>query len=77
MIGTPGRKLPTPLEGECEEASMASVNFYIPCTRPAKRAVYHLNDDATYRMCNGCADHNIRNRGGEELIEEKLHESNT
>ena len=58
-----------PLEAKpdcCEEASMLSREFYIPCNQPAVRLVYHSRDKRTYRMCEGCADHNLRNRGGED-----------
>jgi hypothetical protein len=50
----------------CEEASPMSRDFYIPCNQPAARLVYLKVDRATYRMCEACADHNIRNRGGED-----------
>jgi len=46
----------------CEEASTASRDFYIPCNRPATQVVRH-RDDADYRMCDMCANHNIKNRG--------------
>lgn len=45
----------------CEEASMLSHSFYIPCNRPAVSIVEHR--DGRYRMCEMCADHNVRNRG--------------
>lgn len=70
QIGTPGKNLPSPLKGLCEEASMFSSYKYIPCSAPSTKAVYLKGDDTTYRMCEGCADHNVRNRGG-ELVEEK------
>lgn len=43
-----------------------SRDFYVPCNKPAETLVYHKRDDRTYRMCEMCADHNIRNRGGED-----------
>ena len=46
----------------CEEASPMSRNFYIPCNRPASSLVYSPQDKATYRMCEMCADHSVRNR---------------
>lgn len=51
----------------CEEVSMHSigVGFEVPCNKPAEILVYHHRDRRSYRMCAGCADHNIRNRGGE------------
>ena len=49
--------------GCCEEASPASRDFYIPCNRMATCRVYLPRDDRTYRMCEMCADHNLR-RGG-------------
>lgn len=48
----------------CEEASPMSHNFYIPCNRPATRIV-KTRDPSAYRMCEACADHNIRNRGAQ------------
>lgn len=47
----------------CEEASPYSSMCYIPCNAPATQVVYSRKDEATYRMCMGCADHSIRNRG--------------
>jgi hypothetical protein len=46
----------------CEEASPASHNFYIPCNRPAAKIV-KTRDPEPYRMCDICANHNVRNRG--------------
>ena len=46
----------------CEEASLNSKEHYIPCNAPARFMV--KNRDATpYRMCEMCADHNVKNRG--------------
>jgi hypothetical protein len=50
----------------CEEASHLSKQSYIPCNAPAVRVVFHKRDNYAYRMCAPCADHNIRNRGGED-----------
>lgn len=47
----------------CEEASTASHAFYIPCNAPAVAYVYN-GDRRPYRMCEWCASHNVRNRGG-------------
>lgn len=47
----------------CEEASPASHSFYIPCNQPATKIVMAKNNEGPYRMCDMCADHNIRNRG--------------
>lgn len=52
----------------CEEASPMSVNRYIPCGRPAAEIIWHNKDRRAYRMCDGCADHNTRNRGGIRLV---------
>lgn len=46
----------------CEEASVISGSFYIPCNRPAASLV-KARDPNVYRMCETCADHNVRNRG--------------
>jgi hypothetical protein len=48
----------------CQEASPFSVNMYIPCMAPAVAVVWHERDAKAYTMCLGCADHNVRNRGG-------------
>lgn len=50
----------------CEEAGPLSVEVYIPCNAPAVKLVYHSRDKRTYRMCEQCAWHNIKNRGGED-----------
>jgi Zn finger protein HypA/HybF involved in hydrogenase expression len=52
----------------CEEASVLSKESYIPCGAPATKLVYHRKDRRTYPMCPPCASHNIRNRGGEEVV---------
>lgn len=52
--------------GGCEEASILSRGFYIPCNRPAVNIVrWKGRTDRPIRMCFGCSDHNVRNRGGE------------
>lgn len=53
----------------CEEASVMSMKFYIPCGKPAVALVKN-RDPKPYYMCEGCADHNVRNRGA-KLLEEK------
>jgi hypothetical protein len=52
-------------EHRCEEASMFSTTSYIPCNAPAEAIVHSKVDRRDYRMCAGCADHNVRNRGME------------
>lgn len=54
-------------EGRCEEASLMSREFYIPCNQPATTFVYHSRDKRSYRMCDACAWHNIKNREGVEV----------
>jgi hypothetical protein len=50
--------------GCCEEASVASHSFYIPCNKPAITMVgWPARKEGPYRMCEMCADHNTRNRG--------------
>ena len=61
-----------PLEakkGCCEEASFQPPipGVYFPCNEPAVCRVYHENGNVTYRMCEACADHNVKNRGGKRL----------
>lgn len=53
-------------KGGCEEASILSHNFYIPCNAPAARLV-KTRDPKPYRMCAACADHNVKNRGATDL----------
>lgn len=50
---------------------MFSSQFYMPCGAPSTKAIYHKRDDTTYRMCEACADHNVRNRAGELVLPEK------
>lgn len=52
--------------GGCEEASPMSHQFYIPCNQPATRMV-KTRDPNPYRMCDMCADHNVRNRGAKDI----------
>jgi hypothetical protein len=58
----------------CQEASMFSGNMYVPCGQPASTIVYHERDRRGYYMCSGCADHNVRNRGGKWVGGDKLSE---
>jgi len=52
----------------CEEASMMSSQFYIPCNQPATRMIMHTqHNEGPYRMCQMCADHNTRNRGATDI----------
>lgn len=54
--------------GTCEEASMfAPPGCYLPCGQPATTRVRHERDQRTYNMCDMCADHNIKNRGGKDM----------
>lgn len=50
----------------CEEASPMSHAFYIPCDKPAAFMVKN-RDPIPYRMCEACADHNVRNRGAKVI----------
>ena len=53
--------------GHCEEASLfAPPGVYLPCNKPATTLVRWKNE-GPYRMCDMCADHNIKNRGATEL----------
>ncbi|MCD0415700.1 hypothetical protein LOC51_00600 [Rubrivivax sp. JA1024] len=50
----------------CQEASIFSVAVYMPCNAPATSVVgWKGRSDTPIRMCDACANHNIRNRGGE------------
>ena len=53
--------------GCCEEASMLSHQFYIPCNRPAVRMIKNKDPQSPYRMCEMCADHNVKNRGATDV----------
>lgn len=53
---------------KCQEASPMSYQFYIACGRPAVAVVKGRDADA-YLMCEGCADHNVRNRGARYVQE--------
>lgn len=59
-IGVEGRN-PSPSK-TCEEASVLSVETYIPCGRQAKHQIFHPRDNRTYAMCEACASHNLNNR---------------
>ncbi|MDD5301477.1 MAG: hypothetical protein PHS14_00095 [Elusimicrobia bacterium] len=58
----PGRKSPL-----CEEAAPQSRTYYIPCAAPAARFVLSERGRVVYAMCQPCADHNVRNRGCQDL----------
>lgn len=56
-----------PAGARCQEASMFSRGTYVPCSLPATHVIYHAKDRRAYYMCGGCADHNVRNRGGQDV----------
>lgn len=68
-IGVEGRT-PSP-SATCEEASIFSTTMYIACGRLATKQVYHERDNRTLAMCDGCADHNVRNRRAQYVEEVK------
>lgn len=51
----------------CEDSSNFVNGMHWTCGRPAMKSVYHERDNKSYAMCDMCADHNIRNRGGLEV----------
>jgi len=59
----------------CQEANMRGelipgTGEPMPCGRPGARVVFHQNDGRNvYVMCEPCASHNLKNRGGVELVE--------
>lgn len=59
-----------PQDALCQEASFLSKAFYIPCDNPAVAVVYHAKDGRGYYMCVGCADHNVRHRGGKDVTKQ-------
>jgi hypothetical protein len=52
----------------CQEASSLSVTTYIACGEPATKVVDN-RDQRVYLMCDACAEHNVRNRGAQVLLE--------
>lgn len=46
----------------CEEASPASHSTFIQCCNPVY-ALVDNGDRSLYWMCQGCASHNVHNRG--------------
>jgi len=71
LIGTPEKKIRWDLL-KCREASMFSRETFIPCGKPATSLVWHNKDKRAYPMCDMCADHNIKNRGGIELAKKEI-----
>jgi len=53
-----------PVVATCQEASPFSSSSYVACGQPATHMVKHRRDRRSYLMCEMCADHNVRNRGG-------------
>lgn len=56
----------------CQEVRMVINEVVIECARTSEgsRIVFHQHDGRNvYVMCDQCADHNIRRRGGVELVE--------
>lgn len=47
-------------DGCCEEASIHSKDFYIPCNAPAKNFMYSKRDNRIYLMCDPCANHSLK-----------------
>ena len=56
----------TAREGGCQEASISSRDYYIPCDAPAVRVIEQRDGDVL-RMCAHCARHNLEDRGGQDL----------
>ena len=56
----------------CQEANLLGIAINdepIPCGQPGAKVVFHQHDGRhVYVMCLPCAEHNIRNRGGVELV---------
>lgn len=54
----------------CEEASPLSKESYIACGAPATKTIgWENRTEGPYRMCDSCADHNIKNRGAVEIVD--------
>lgn len=56
----------------CTEASMFSRETKIDCGKPAEFIIWHNSDRRAYAMCDSCADHNVKNRGGIELARKEV-----
>lgn len=52
----------------CQETTGMIGQIYLRCERPATVIVWHNKDGKAYPMCPMCGDHNIRNRGGIQLV---------
>lgn len=51
----------------CEEAALG-IPFYAPCNKPATKIIgWKGRSDTPIRMCDDCANHNIKNRNGYAL----------
>ncbi len=52
--------------GGCEESNYILPQF--PCNKPAVKMIgWPARDEGPYRMCMGCADHSVKNRGAQDL----------
>lgn len=61
-----GKPVIASFEGlKCQEASMYPGLSQFQCGRAAVAVVWHDRDHRAYMMCDMCADHNVRNRGGQ------------
>jgi hypothetical protein len=58
----------------CQEASQFSRETYIPCGASATSIIWHNKDRKAYAMCDMCADHNVKNRGGIVLAKKGIDE---
>ena len=52
--------------GGCEEAAIGMPG-YIPCNKPATKMIGWPGREGPYRMCDGCAHRNTRNRGATDM----------
>jgi len=52
--------------GGCQESNYLYPQF--PCNKPAEKMVgWPARNEGPYRMCLGCADHSVKNRGASDL----------
>lgn len=52
----------------CQEASTHSRETFVACSKPGAAVIFHQHDGRhVYVMCAGCAEHNVRHRGGVQL----------
>lgn len=64
------REAPVDISGvECQEVVDSFGDMLIYCRRPGSKVVWHgRRTERPYVFCDQCAYHNIKNRGGKEMV---------